>query len=66
MAKKELEIAGLALRALVTAAESPVTGELIKRQLFADLEIDGVFELDLRTDDPGLASLPVHPLSEGE
>ncbi|MEZ4458459.1 MAG: hypothetical protein R3E66_01775 [bacterium] len=66
MAKKDLEIAGLALRALVTAAESPVTGELIKKQLFSDLELDGVFELDLRSDDVGPASLPVHPMSEGE
>ena len=60
MAKSDLMISGLALRALVRAAETPVSGQLVKRQLFADLELDDVLRIDLRNEDPPLALMPVH------
>lgn len=62
MAKKdEIVIEGLALKAVVKAAESRVTASTVKKQLFADLELDDLMELDLRDEDPPPASLPVHP-----
>ncbi len=64
MAKSDLMISGLTLRALVRAAETPVSGQLVKRQLFADLELDDVLKVDLRNEDPPLASMPVHPERE--
>jgi len=66
MAKgKDLVLAGMALRGLVRAAETPVSGELVKRQLFADLELDEVAHYDFRADgEPGIASLPIHPEAE--
>ncbi len=60
MAKSDLMISGLTLRALVRAAETPVSGQLVKRQLFADLELDDVLKVDLRNEDPPIALMPVH------
>lgn len=62
---KDLVLTGMALKGIVRAAETPVSGELVKRQLFADLGLDRVFELDLsKHGNPEPASLPLHP--EGE
>lgn len=66
MAKKDLVLSGLALRGLVRAAENPVSGVLVKRQLFADLELDSVLQMDLRDEDPAPAVLPFHPAPEDE
>lgn len=61
MAKSDLRISGLTLRALVRAAETPVSGQLVKRQLFSDLHLDDILRIDLRADAPPIALLPVHP-----
>lgn len=57
---KELVIEGLALRAVVRAAESRVTGRVVKHQLFSDLDLDDLMELDLRGEDPSPAVRPLH------
>lgn len=66
MAKsKELILSGMALRGLVRAAETPVSGQLVKRQLFSDLELDEVARFDFRDEgEPEIAILPVHPQRE--
>ena len=61
---KELILSGVKLKTLVSAAEAPMTGDLIKRQLFADLELDDLMAFDLRETDPPIATLPVHPPEE--
>ena len=62
MAKKdEIVLEGLALKAAVKAAESRLTASTVKKQLFADLELDTLMQLDLRSEDPPPAALPVHP-----
>lgn len=66
MSKKDLVLSGLALRGLVRAAETPVSGELVKKQLFTDLDLDSVLAIDLRAEDPAPASLPIHPAPEDD
>lgn len=62
--KKELILSGIKLRTIVNAAEAPMTGEVVKRQLFADLGLNDLMEFDLRETDPPIAILPVHPPEE--
>ncbi len=62
--KKELVLSGIKLKTIVNAAEAPMTGEVVKRQLFADLELNDLMEFDLRETDPPIATLPVHPPEE--
>ena len=51
---------GLALKAIVVAAEGRMTGREVKRRLFADLELDTLLDIDLRESEPPPAMLPTH------
>lgn len=66
MSKKsdDLIMSGVALRAIVKAAEHPITGELVKDRLFADLSLNELMEFDLRETSPLIATLPSHPPEE--
>lgn len=66
--ERDVILSGLALRAAVRAAEAPVTGNLVKRNLAAQLGLDRLFELDLSEVEPEPAAMPHHPppRSDGE
>ena len=50
---------GVALKAAVAAAENPVSGKLVARNLIAQLGLDSLSAIDLReVGDPPPASLP--------
>jgi hypothetical protein len=45
----------------VRAAETPLLGDVVKRNLAAQLGLNELFELDLSEYDPEPAALPHHP-----
>lgn len=61
MSKNDVILKGAALKAAVRAAEAPVTGELVKRNLVSQLGLDELAEVDLRPHgSPPPAALPHH------
>ncbi len=62
MSNKDVVLQGASLKAAVKAAETPITGELVKRNLVAQLGIDLLADVDLRGyGSPPTAALPHHP-----
>jgi hypothetical protein len=59
--ERDVILRGAALRAAVRAAETPLLGDVVKRNLAAQLGLNELFELDLSEYDPEPAALPHHP-----
>lgn len=58
--EKEIKLTGTALKALVRAAETPVVGHGVKKQLLSQMGLDPLFELDLREyGDPPPVDVPL-------
>jgi hypothetical protein len=63
----DVVLEGLALKAAVRAAETPVTGQIVARNLVAQLELDSLADVDLRRDgSPPPAILPHRPALAAE
>lgn len=59
--EREVILRGPALRAAVRAAETPVLGEVVKRNLAAQLGLHELFAIDLSGRDIEPAAMPHHP-----
>jgi hypothetical protein len=63
--EKEIKLSGAPLKALVRAAEAPVVGHGVKKQLLSQMGLDALFDLDLRElGDPAPYGSPMPPVDK--
>ncbi len=63
--EKEIKLSGTPLKALVRAAEAPVVGHGVKKQLLAQMGLGPLFDLDLRgLGDPAPYGTPLPPVEK--